>query len=191
MTLFIPDTYCEMVVGFTTPNPAHQASVTLAFHLADTDLVGAVSDFADAWSAHMAGGALCESYAIDTYELRTAESSLAVPGPGPGSGTFDCVSPNTAILVKKQSALRGREHAGRSYLPGGYLDEGDVDEAGVISDAAVIAMQDNIAAVFSDLDASTHVGAFVILHTSELTAPDNVVLYKVESLAATQRRRMR
>jgi len=96
-------------------------------------------------------------------------------------------TPNTAWLVRKNTAAGGRKNRGRLYIPG--LVEADVNGLGSIGSTAVASMQDAIegfvaamatAELFPDL-----------LHSDTGDEPTPITSMVVDSLAATQRRRMR
>lgn len=128
----------------------------------------------------------------NAYELQEVEarsdnlvSSTVVSNPGNVENAY--VSPQVSALVKLVTGLPGRSNRGRIYLPG-VLPEADVDQRGNISSARVGLLQlamDNLATRLATVD-----GQFRILH-SDVEAPTAVTSYVVQSVAATQRRRLR
>lgn len=109
---------------------------------------------------------------VDTVTAGTASVANAPP-------------PNVAILVTKRTGLAGPTHRGRFYLPAGLANEGEIDQAGIISDATLQTRANSLLAAFT-----SSVTPLVILH-STAEAPTPVTSLLVRSLLATQRRRMR
>lgn len=123
--------------------------------------------------------------------LVVGSSASAVVG-----GSADLVLPqNCAYLVRKRTDAAGRRGRGRMYIPG--VDESNVDERGNILPAHVAAWQTAFNNWLDDL--TTAVGARlyppVVLHRSEGIGveppPTPVTSFVVESIIATQRRRLR
>lgn len=99
---------------------------------------------------------------------------------------------NCALLVRKTSSLKGRQHRGRNYWPSLLPDE-NVDSNGRIDEALVTALQSDMEA-FRTLTQQGPAGEnypWVILHNDEATYPTYVVGLVVDSIIGTQRRRMR
>jgi hypothetical protein len=96
------------------------------------------------------------------------------------------ISPNVTLLVKKTTTLGGREGSGRMYWPG--LGEGQVDEAGNIDGSTLSALQTKFSDFSSDMTTAGY--PLFLLHNSA-TAPTGITGLQVQSVAATQRRRLR
>lgn len=107
---------------------------------------------------------------------------------GAGTGTQTLPS-NCAFLVKKVTSLGGRANQGRFYLPPAFGQEVDVDALGIISPAAVASLQGNLSDFFANLSPTP----MVILHdaSSPVMTPTAVANLQLQSLIATQRRRLR
>lgn len=103
-----------------------------------------------------------------------------------GGRSGDSCPPNVAFLVRKATALGGRQGRGRFYLPG--IAEGDVDEGGTLSasirDAASAAL-----GTFHFAASAADVPPF-LLHNDSL-APTAITTYNLDVKVATQRRRLR
>ena len=100
--------------------------------------------------------------------------------------------PNVTYLVQKRSAAPGRSGIGRMYLPG--VIEGDVDSGGFLSGTQLTTMQTVLDNLFSDLAPLTP----VLLHRNpaapndyDFAPPTTITSFNLESLVATQRRRLR
>jgi hypothetical protein len=94
--------------------------------------------------------------------------------------------PQVCWLGSKHSLEPGRSGRGRMYMPFSVTDD-SVDEVGVISGGTVDSFQAAVDALISDLSAAEV--PMVILHNAAGT-PAPVVSITVQSLVATQRRRV-
>lgn len=107
------------------------------------------------------------------------------------TGTATNLTPvmNTAVLVRKNTALGGRRNRGRLYHPPILVNEANVNTLGVLSAAA----RDNIQAGFNIfLDAiDTALYKVNLYHQSPPFTPTPVNSFSVQQLLATQRRRLR
>lgn len=113
-----------------------------------------------------------------------------------GAGSAAGLPQNCAMLWRKRTDLAGRRGRGRIYLPG--LEEGLVNEAGIITSVALASFQAQADAWYEDL--TTTGPGFepnppVVLHRSEGAgvepAPTPITLFEVDELIATQRGRLR
>lgn len=114
----------------------------------------------------------------------------------PGAGSASGLPQNCAMLWRKRTDLAGRRGRGRIYLPG--LEEGLVNEAGIIESVALAAFQAQADAWYAALNddlISTGPYTPVVLHRSEgigVEPPPTVItLFEVDELIATQRGRLR
>jgi hypothetical protein len=119
--------------------------------------------------------------------------------PAAGSSTDDKVPPQVACLVKKVTGLGGKANRGRTYYPY-MLDQGVVNESGTIGSTALAALQTAVDTFFNQLITDTIPMVIanrvfsILLGRPVLTAYElgpavqNLI---VESLVATQRRRVR
>lgn len=119
-----------------------------------------------------------------------------VPGvlAGVDAATNRC-PPQVAVLVKKNTSLGGRRGRGRLFWPS--IDEAAVGANGVIPQATVTAYQTKFNDLFAAFELATNTfnadGLFV-LHSEGLSAappPTRMTGFAVQSLVATQRRRVR
>lgn len=117
----------------------------------------------------------------------TGESALVSTGQNSGGGTAG--TPNTAVLVHKNTPLGGRAGRGRMYLPS--IQEDQVGPSGIIAPAVVAALQSDMDTFQSELVAVDL--DCVVLHNagSPLETPTPITTFTVQSIAATQRRRLR
>lgn len=117
----------------------------------------------------------------------TGTTAVGLAGTHIGSGS----SPNTAYLVKKNTALGGRRNRGRFYIPG--VDEDKVDPSGSITPAWVATVQGVVDDFYDAFGAATVLP--VVLHERvpgpTQPAPTDITSFTLESTVATQRRRLR
>ncbi len=127
------------------------------------------------------------------------------PGEGPSGqdvravvGTITTPPPasNTALLIKKLTALGGRRNRGRMYLPAGNTEEQAIDHNGMIQTAAVPVYQTRMDSFYSALVASAPTLQPVILHGPTVAGvapaePTVMTGFSAQPQVATHRRRMR
>lgn len=104
-----------------------------------------------------------------------------------GSNVGPALPPNCAYLVSKRTALGGRAHRGRMYLPPFLLGEDAVPVTGVMLEAQRSALQTRVNSAFGS-------GEKVILHdslTPGALPPTVITSFRVQPRLATQRRRLR
>jgi hypothetical protein len=122
-----------------------------------------------------------------------------IPRTGPGGigGSGAAKLPqNCAALIRKNSALGGRQHRGRMFLPN-VLDEPEVSEVGVLSPAIITALSNAMNTWFATFTSGSVDDQYpmVILHNSTgvIDTPDPTLVSSlgVDTILSTQRRRLR
>lgn len=109
-------------------------------------------------------------------------------------GTDSEITPppqNCTLLVRKTTAAAGRKHRGRMYFPPGRIADVDISSAGVLEAPAHAVLQGQVTTLFNSLNAIADVGQCVLLHADEADAPTTITGLALDSLIATQRRRLR
>jgi hypothetical protein len=107
-----------------------------------------------------------------------------------GTATGETLPVNTAILVKKRTALGGRKHRGRMYIPMARVTENTVSKLGVIDSTEHTSLQTAFNNWLADNQAVD--GAeMVILHSDETLVPTPINALQVDNTVASQRRRLR
>jgi hypothetical protein len=104
-----------------------------------------------------------------------------------GSFATAGVTPQVAILVRKNTALGGRSNKGRMFLPG--LGEAAVEASGQIITSSLTNWQTAVDIFLAGL--GTELVPMVLLHNATEQAPTPVTSLSVQSLVASQRRRIR
>jgi len=118
---------------------------------------------------------------VDSGDLHYVSTGAAQSGTRAGAAT----APQVAYLMKKRTALGGRKHTGRMYLPG--VTESEVDEAGLLTPGILNDLQVAGEGFLFDLGAMDT--SMVILHT-DATAPTEVTALLPVNKVGTQRRRL-
>lgn len=200
MTLVIPPGFGEASIQLRNAGDPEPWYVTFA-----VDLTEAAGDFAEA--AGIVGTAFVNSFLTQMNEattlvgvnLRVGQDgsdplSVYVPVGETGTGSSAKLPQNCALLVRKATARGGRSGKGRMYIPN-VLPETAVDNVGVIDSATVTAFQDVADELLTQLTGDPGPSLpMVLLHNNSLTVdptPTPVTALVVDSLIATQRRRLR
>lgn len=97
--------------------------------------------------------------------------------------------PNTAVLVTKNTTSGGRRNRGRAYIPPVWPPENHVDANGIIDNGELATLQSQYDAAFAAL--ATDSVTPVLFHSAAPFTPTVIVGFTVQSLVATQRRRLR
>ncbi len=106
-------------------------------------------------------------------------------------GTYgvDSLPANTSILVRKSTALGGRQGSGRHFTPG--FREDRVSGSGLISAFDVTSLQGSFDAFQNDIEAAGLQLALLRAEGSPLQMPEVITSLVVQSRVATQRKRLR
>jgi len=105
-----------------------------------------------------------------------------------GGTSLSTAPPNTALLLRKNTAHGGRMGKGRCFLPPLWIAENNLDEYGAWAGSNVTTAQ---ALWTSALTALASSDCPVVLLHSDGSTPDPVTSWTLQGVAATQRRRMR
>lgn len=135
---------------------------------------------------------------VDSYLMTSSGlsggSSSGVEAGTRGAAT-DPALVSTSVIVKKTTALVGRQHRGRMYLPPFILAESDYDSFGVYT----LVMNGFLTAMVDAFSTGIRTGSTIqdpyILHrvpkVGTAPDPDLITGFQVETRIATQRRRLR
>jgi len=105
----------------------------------------------------------------------------------PGSESASIATPNVCYLIRKTTALGGREQRGRMFLPG--VVEGQVGSDGAVDGLTVSAFESAFESFLTGLLGAGYPA--VLLHNDPGTGPTEITSMYCDSRAATQRRRLR
>lgn len=96
--------------------------------------------------------------------------------------------PNTALLVRKNTAGGGRRNRGRMFMPPAWIGEEDIGPLGNIDASDLSDFQTLMGGFMTDIGAA---GLVPVLLHSDGGTPTVVTSLAVQSTVATQRRRLR
>jgi hypothetical protein len=109
------------------------------------------------------------------------------------TGTEPPLPQNTSALIQKRTQVAGRRGRGRMYIPG--LSEGNVGGTGVVNQGQIDVTQPLLDTWLTAIDTLIPgIAAMVLLHSTGLTptpAPTGVTQLLIDTVVATQRRRLR
>lgn len=188
--MIIPENYAQITFTFDGNGLRYPAASTLGVGLVGPPTPTEVAiDAGDLFETHILPN-LNASVNLDAVRVKfgpnddgpAGEFSYGVAGGSAGSGA----APNLAYLVQKRTNLGGRRGRGRMYLPG--VSEGDVGSDGVIDSSALSALQADLDAFFTAMNAADL--SPVLLH-NDVGSPTVIQSLNLATVAATQRRRMR
>lgn len=124
------------------------------------------------------------SYRLGSAATDDPVVERAVDFPGLANGPMTPI--NSCYILKKQTALGGRRHRGRNYLPG--VSEDSVDNDGTVLVAVANGINTNVQDMRDDMTAAGC--ELALLHQSAPFNPTPVVTALAEAWIGTQRRRL-
>lgn len=191
-----PPGYADISVRLTHASNPRPAYITFGVNPVDTDPI----IVANKVSLALMGAAAFTGKLDSNVSITGVRASLGTDGgedlvgenTGIGPGTMSIVSlpGNCAVLIHKMTTRGGRRGRGRMFVPW-CVDEGNVDEPGIISAGAVSGIQLAWDTVLASL--VTQTVPMVLLHGPGNTTPgppDPVTSLRVDPLISTQRRRL-
>lgn len=201
--LFVPVGLTLALIRFRLTGDPQEMAITLGVGQAGADQTAEeeAENIADAVTgAGSILGSPAEYYSQWTFVGVTTKKQTAtgfevgehiVNAVGTASGATLPV--NTAMLVKKTTALGGRHNRGRCYMPLVGLDESDIDNNGMIASGELTSQQGRWDEFFDLLVAADVVPC--LFHYPYTGTPEpaetNLTGFVVQPQVATQRRRLR
>lgn len=189
--MIIPDNCSQVNLVFVGDNLPTGAQVTFG--------VGNDSDFSPTAVGDKVIEALVAAQVMDLFGDDEAITTVHVKnGPNatgpfadvatdlPGALTSNITSPNVSLLVKKNTALGGRQGQGRMYWPG--ISEATIGSDGTIDGAFLTSAAGIFGTWLEEL--TTELIPMLLLHNNAV-APNAVTSLAVQAVGATQRRRLR
>lgn len=193
MGIVIPAGFAQASFGGTVAGDAEQMFITLGLDLSAPADQAMANDLYDAWTDALQG---------DTSSDFTFEICQLKEGPTATGPTFDSAGPplpgavgvamvpcNTALLVRKNTALGGRKGRGRMYSVGQVMVD-NIGGAGILSPTVVATLDADFFSFLGAVQGVTGVSGAVLLH-SDATTPTPILGLNPQSRVATQRRRLR
>jgi hypothetical protein len=196
MGVQIPVNGSEATIRWSLAGDSEFMVVTLG--LLDQTLVFDPEDIADRFDAAFTAGQMSTAADMGVgWSLGTKFVKTILPS-GPvtievgtaisNTGTHSTPPNNCAVLVRKQTALGGRENRGRMYLPPFRFGEGDWTPTGILLTANVATIQAELNAFLTALD---NEGLSPVLWHSDGSAGTLITGLVCQARLATQRTRMR
>ena len=189
--MIIPVGYGQVNLRFTGSALPNGAEITFGFqNVAATtpDVVAGIID--GLWGTLTMGSLYAGDVTLSSIRVKHGPNAsgpdFELPVDWDGTASGESSAPNTAALIKKHTALGGRKHAGRMFQPG--IPEVEISAAGLLDGGVATSMQSDWQAFLTGMDAADV--PLALLH-SDATAPDLILGLTVDSLVATQRRRLR
>lgn len=135
----------------------------------------------------------CVGYFNQNVAAGTVNTVLATGATGVGLRVGSSVTPNVAGAVTKRTLIAGRSGRGRMFIPW-WLDETNVDEAGIINAASITNRQGDVDDLLNGIIGVANCEGMVLLHDSgSPLAGDSTLVTNlfVRDVVRTQRRRLR
>jgi hypothetical protein len=201
MPLDIPVGFAHVIHSMTLTGDAEPMAVTFGIELqpdvpAFPNLLAENlhQQFGQAWAT-----TLGNPYKLAATEIRYPLGDQGGFGLGvfvgdiPMSNAGSFLPQNSAFLVHKRTALGGRRHRGRLYLPG--VNEALVDDKGLMSSTALNGVNAAALAWLNGVVSLEAVVNMVVLHTKPIgptvIAPTPITVLTLDPVLGTQRRRLR
>lgn len=192
--MLIPSGYAQVNYRYQSQAVPNGAEVTLGLDVSQATLEGdaLASALFDAWGEVMANGFTTSTTVVECSVKMGPNSTgptYVDSGSISGTGSGDAVSPNVSVLVNKLTGIGGRQGRGRMFLPG--LAESEANVGGVISPTTRGDIENNLASFVTELNALGVAPALLRSPDSPISAPAPIIGFTVQSVLATQRRRLR
>lgn len=192
--MIIPVNFAQVNLIFTGASVPTGAEVTFGVDNQGSTLTATlIADTVDtAYSNSGIAAEIADDVDLTTILVKKGPNatgaSASEPSGNPGTGGEQS-SPNTAWLVRKETASGGRAGHGRFFLPG--VPDGSMFANGQITSGHVTAMQLALDTFLLELEAQDI--PMVVLHGagSPISTPTLVTGLLCQTTAATQRRRLR
>lgn len=188
----IPAGYAQVNVFWTSPNLPRGAQTVYGIF---NDIDGTAEEVGDlvatAWAASLSVADFPINVTLDAYLVKLGPNSTGQSALRDtiitGSNAAVADIPQSSVLVTKNTAVGGRKGKGRMYLPFGAGTL--IDVGGGLNSTFVSNLQGDM----NDLRAAHAAAAIpmVLLHNDPGDTPNLITSLTVQSLSATQRRRLR
>ena len=193
MTLVIPPGYGHVDISLRHEAYQRDAHVTFGVANAGANVDDVAAEVGTAFATTMT--ALLDN----NVRMRLVEVTVGQDGGDPlvisevwnqsGGVSGASVPPALAVGISKRTLFGGRRNRGRMFMPW-WVNEGQVDEVGVLIPAAVTARQTAVTQLLAVLEADDF--PMVLLHRtggSPVPAPTPVINLQVDPVISTQVRR--
>lgn len=193
MGVIIPAGYAQASFGGLVAGDTEVAWFTLGLDLDGALTPGLASALYDVWTDNLASSTSSDFTFTDVHvkagPSATGPTDEFSGGTVAGTVLVSMVPINTAVLVRKVTALGGRSGRGRMY-PTGQVMVTSVGGAGVLTSSAQSIIDGAWFAFEADIRLVPGVADLVLLHSSS-SDPTPITNLQPQPKVATQRRRLR
>jgi hypothetical protein len=197
MTIAWPDHTYEVGVHYTQDSSLRPAVITFGVNYTGADFEADANLLCLDWVTTV-NHSVADHFTCDRITFASVDGQvLDLAQLTPGGTSHLSATPNVTFLVRKITAEPGRRKRGRFYLPG--VSEQDVDSVGVIAASKITEVQNNLNDFITA--ANGHRFFMCLIHKERAPKPGEEPLpvlpptavqsWRIDPLAATQRRRMR
>lgn len=199
---FIPTGFGEVFFRYLVANDSEEMVTSLGFESLGGTTLADFNNALDAlvidWETNINAGSLFAgghnqwTYRGWRAEVKTSTGTFQLENTKSVVGTIAAETHmvNAALLVQKKSALGGRAHRGRFFVPPFGITNSSTNEAGVILAADLAVIQTKWTNLMSAMAADTAYSP-MILHQAASPVPTEITSLSVSPKMATQRRRLR
>lgn len=196
--MIIPVNWANWITQYTFVGDAEPMITTMGVNVSTWggDYDGGLEWLSDLWLAALVGST-SDDVTVGPYSLAVGQDggdpvTYAYEDSNAGSEPSFPMWPNTAILVRKQTASGGRRNRGRLYIPGAAIRSA-ISVAGVIDSIFLADFNTNLATFLTTVNAGTGFNPtqLGVLHSEPPSAPAVITALIAQPKVATQRRRLR
>jgi hypothetical protein len=193
MTLQIPVGFALASFGGFIALDAEEAVFTVGFEISANPTASMCEDLYDVWANALdtlsSTDWLFASCRMKAGPNATGPTAEFTAGTVVGTQAQATVPINTAVLVRKTTGLGGRKGRGRAYTCG-QLYVGTIGGAGIIQPTHLSNLDTAWFSILGGWQSVVGITDVVLLH-SDSTSPTSITALTPQSVAATQRRRLR
>jgi len=196
--MIIPVNWANWIMRYQFEGDAEPMITTMGVNVSTWggDFVEGLEWLSDLWLAAIVSS-LSDAVTSGPYSLAVGQDggdpiTYEYPATNAGNDSDFPMWPNSAMLIRKDSALGGRRNRGRMYVPGFALRT-LVTPAGLIDSAYLADFNTNLSTFLATVNAGTGFNAtnLGVLHSEPPSAPAVITSLTAEAKVATQRRRLR
>lgn len=196
--MIIPVNWANWIMRYSFEGDAEPMITTMGVNVSTWggDYVEGLEWLSDLWLAAIVSS-LSETVTSGPYSLAVGQDggdpiTYEYPATNAGDESGFPMWPNSAVLIRKDTASGGRRNRGRMYVPGFGL-RSLVTPAGLIDPSYLEDFNTNLATMLATINAGTGFNAtnLGVLHSEPPSAPAVITSLVAQSKLATQRRRLR
>jgi hypothetical protein len=193
--VIIPVNYAQANIRMTGAAVPSGAEITMGFNkeLYGGTPAAAANEIRTAFGSSAIRALLTVALNIESVLVKYGPNDTGPAGESTGvlvgTAAGTAVSPNVAVLIKKNTGFGGRTGRGRFYIPG--IPEAHINESGAILPSAITSWGSALEAFRTVLVSLGLVPTLLHAPLSPVQVPMPITSFTVDGTGATQRRRMR